>query len=317
MKRAISLFVSLGILLIIYLQIDYDQVVGVLQAVRSDWLLVSFVMVIPITGVTAWRLRGLVPLTAQMYFCQALQLILTASSLNMVLPSKLGDLAKSVFMRDKGGIKGTLAFSIVVFEKTLDLLALMAWCAIGLLFYAREELFFLLLTMSVIAGLLGGLTLLASRRCACYCFSLKRYAPPRMQGRIESLQESWGEMQAYFWGDRWRIVYLFATSMFLWFLHLLQIWLFVISLGTHVSFITSMGLASLAIFAGLLPLTFAGIGTRDAALIMLYSPYMDVSTGAALGVLCTMRYVLPALAGIPFLAGGLAMLKRRGTENPL
>ena len=51
---------------------------------------------------------------------------------------------------------------------------------------------------------------------------------------------------------------------------------------------------------GLLPLTFAGVGTRDAALVVFYAPYFDAPTAAALGLLCTARYLLPAMGGLPF-----------------
>jgi len=37
--------------------------------------------------------------------------------------------------------------------------------------------------------------------------------------------------------------------------------------------LTNLGLALLAILAGLLPLTFAGSGTCDAALIVFYQSY--------------------------------------------
>ena len=59
-------------------------------------------------------------------------------------------------------------------------------------------------------------------------------------------------------------------------------------------------LPPLAILAGLLPLTFAGVGTADAALVLFYTPYFDAPTAAALGILCTARYVLPAIGGLPF-----------------
>lgn len=49
-----------------------------------------------------------------------------------------------------------------------------------------------------------------------------------------------------------------------------------------------------------IPLTFAGVDTRDAALILFYQPYFDEATGAALGLLCKLRYFLPAIIGLPF-----------------
>ena len=72
------------------------------------------------------------------------------------------------------------------------------------------------------------------------------------------------------------------------------------ALNAFAPFLANLALAPLAILAGLLPLTFAGIGTRDAALVFLYRPYFDAPTAAALGLLCTARYILPALAGLPF-----------------
>lgn len=71
----------------------------------------------------------------------------------------------------------------------------------------------------------------------------------------------------------------------------------------------NLALSPLAILAGLLPLTFAGVGTRDAALIAFYSPYFNAPTAAALGLLCTSRYLLPAIGGLPFLGQYLATIQ--------
>jgi len=88
-----------------------------------------------------------------------------------------------------------------------------------------------------------------------------------------------------------------VTSVGIWLLHLLQIWMFVLALHGQAPFLANLALAPLAILAGLMPLTMAGIGPRDAALIYFYKPYLSGAAGAALGVLCTLRYVLPAIAG--------------------
>jgi len=42
------------------------------------------------------------------------------------------------------------------------------------------------------------------------------------------------------------------------------------------------------------------LAPRDAALIAFYQPYFN-PTAAALGLLCTSRYLLPAIGGLPFL----------------
>ena len=56
----------------------------------------------------------------------------------------------------------------------------------------------------------------------------------------------------------------------------------------------------MAIFVGLLPFTFAGVGTRDAAMLYLLGPLVGKGPALALGVFATLRYVVVALAGVPF-----------------
>jgi uncharacterized membrane protein YbhN (UPF0104 family) len=72
-----------------------------------------------------------------------------------------------------------------------------------------------------------------------------------------------------------------------------------------------MAFATLGILAGLLPLTMAGIGSRDAVIIHFYSAYMSPGAAAVLGVLATLRYVIPAIAGLPFIGNYLSLRGRR------
>ena len=67
---------------------------------------------------------------------------------------------------------------------------------------------------------------------------------------------------------------------------------------------------SVPILAGLLPVpTFGGAGTRDGALVALYAPYFAAPVALALGLLCTARYLLPAIGGLPFAGKYLAEVK--------
>ena len=127
LKRFVSIVVSVAILLYIYTQIDLDNLLQVFQNCDRLMLIISLAMVIPITLVTSWRLQQLVP-QRSIGFLEANRLILGASVLNMVLPSKMGDLAKSYFMAERSNLSGSLALSISIFEKACDLLSLLLWC---------------------------------------------------------------------------------------------------------------------------------------------------------------------------------------------
>jgi len=201
----------------------------------------------------------------------------------------------------------------VVFEKSCDMLSLLLWCVFGLLLYPQKDWLFWVMTVSVLTGLLLGLLLLGSVQFAQFFFRLTAAIAPRSLGKkIVTLSHSWGEMHDYFWRDRPQLAKITGMSVFIWFLHLLQIWFFILALNAWAPFLASLALSPLAILAGLLPLTFAGVGTRDAALIAFYQPYFAAPTAAALGVLCTSRYVIPAIAGLPFLQKYLTLTRPKG-----
>ncbi len=312
MKKVISLVVSLGILALIYWKIDFAKIGPVFAQSSVFWLVVSLGMVVPLTLATAWRLCQLMPHGMPLGFWESNQLILLAGVLNLVLPSKMGDMAKAGFMADRGHLKGSLAVALVVFEKACDMASLLVWCAFGLCLYPNKDLLFWVMTAAVVSGAVGLGLLLGSRGFAGWFFAMgRRAAPGKIAGKLALMEESWMAMHGYFWADRGKFVLVAATSLGIWFLHLLQIWLFTVALRVHVPFPASLALSPLAILAGLLPLTFAGVGTRDAALILFYGPFMAAPDAAALGVLCTMRYVLPAIAGLPFIGPAMARIGER------
>ena len=311
-KKLVSLAVSTVILIVIYTRIDFGGLVDVFRECDRLWMVISLGMVIPITFFSGWRLKQVVPQQVTLGLWEANKLILAASVLNMVLPSKMGDIAKAYFMRDQSNITGSLSLSIVVFEKACDFLSLLLWCAFGLFLFPVKDTFFVSMTVAIVGGFTVGVFVLFSQRVATLFFGLvKRVVPGKVGRKLGDLEKSWGEMQAYFWSDRTQLFIIATTSIFIWLLHLLQIWFFILALNAWVNPITNLALSPLAILAGLLPLTFAGVGTRDAALIMLYQPYFSAATGAALGLLCTSRYLLPAIGGFPFLSQYLTRLNHR------
>lgn len=332
MKRLVSICVSLAILALIYWKIDLAKLLPVFVGADPVWMAVSLAMVVPLTLATAWRLCQLMPARGQLGFIESNKLILVASVLNLVLPSKMGDIAKAWFMRERGAMSGGLALALVVFEKTCDMLSLLWWCVFGLVWVkasgspalaafrppawmeellpAGTDALFWLAAAMVGSSLALGTAMIGSRRFARVFFAgARKLTPGKVGAKVEKVQVSWEEMHGYFWASKGKLALVAGTSVFIWFLHLLQIWLFILAIRESCPFVANLALSPLAILAGLLPLTFAGVGTRDAALILFYAPYFSAPQGAALGILCTARYLLPALGGMPFAGGYFAKVR--------
>ena len=123
-----------------------------------------------------------------------------------------------------------------------------------------------------------------------------RVLPRERLRKLHDLADGWPDLLRVLRGRRRRIV---SLSLVLWFVHLSQMWMFTVALSVSVPVAIFVSLVSLALMAGQLPLTVAGLGTRDVALMLLLSHYMPPASAAALGVLVVTRNLLPPLVGIP------------------
>lgn len=302
MKRLISVAVSVALLVFIYWRIDIGKIWGVLSTVHPVWLSAALGILAGPLLLSAWRLERMVPKSVGIGFAESLRLILCASVLNTFLPSKAGDLAKSWFFRQRGHLAGSLALAMVLFEKACDMLALLVWCVFGLVMISGGGVVLLVLGLFVGGGLGAGLLMLSSLRFARLLFGAARSSlPPRFGDKIGGIEESWSEMHSYFWADRGRLALLAVVSLAIWMIHLVSVWLFIRSLGVAVPVVDSLALTPLSLLAGLLPLTFAGIGTRDAAVLYFYQDYLSAPQCAAVGVFMTVRYLVLGIAGLPFI----------------
>ena len=97
------------------------------------------------------------------------------------------------------------------------------------------------------------------------------------------------------------LVFLLVFSIFLWFVHLLQFFVIFRCLHSQVSIFHVFRLVPLAILVGLVPLTIAGMGTRDSAMIYLFTPYEKASLMVGVGLFASLRYLIPGVLGLPFL----------------
>ena len=156
----------------------------------------ALVMFIPTTIASSWRFSYLTPEKAIPLWL-SVKLFLAAGSLNLVLPSKMGDLFKVFFVRRKVGLPDSLLFCLVVFEKSLDLAALSLLCLIGILLHPSGDPF---LVWVLFVGNLALVTLIAllvfSPKAASLIFRLFSRIP-KLGGKFVTLGQSWDNLQNY------------------------------------------------------------------------------------------------------------------------
>lgn len=303
----LALGVSLGLLVLLYGRVDRAQLAAALQQASLPLFLLALSLGGLLSSLTSWRYsrfaRALAIAPAPS-FGTALKSYFLAATLNLVLPSKLGDLGKGLLCSRLD--RRPYPFELHVFtlyEKVADLFALVALGAvIGLLRPLDPTRAAAIPSLSTAWGgvglapllLLLALPLLITlwpHRRGGMLARLLRLAPRKLR-------------EAAMIASRFQLpdfLAFLAVSLLLWALHLLQAALFAQALGMALWSPAGLFVVVAAILVGLLPISFAGIGTRDATLLVLLGPLFGPARPLLFGVLLTSRYVVPALVGCFFL----------------
>lgn len=312
----LSVALSVAILTVLYRSIDFRLVVRELRSVDKKWLIVSVGMIAPITVLRAIRFYLVAPRGTVRNVAEALRLTLVATAANVFLPAKSGDLVKSYFVA-KGRIPVGVSVAVVVYERLCDLAGLIAWCALGWV-VARPVVSGVPSALWPILGLFGaacGLLVSSEKIARLGAAVVTRLLPGRLQ-RVQSLVDGWPGLFQSLGRRRAGVILL---SLLLWLVHVIQIWMFTVALSIRIPFTVSASLSAVALMIGQLPFSFAGLGARDVALVVLMRGYVRPESAAALGLLISTRNLLPPLAALPIMRPYIATLAsevRVGRRQP-
>jgi len=315
----VSLIASGLLLGFLYSRLDVRLIAQALLRADRLWLAISISIILPITLLRAARFLWVAPAGALTGIGEALRLTLVASALNLFAPAKAGDLIKGYAVAKRSATSPGVSLALVIYERLCDLFALIFWCVLGWtigqpLSGRLDAPFWLLLG---ICGAGCAILLLSDRAAETVRAIVTRVRPRGRLGALLTLAEGWPDLLLLL---RRRRRWIVLISLGLWLAHLFQIWLFTVALSTQVPFFVCASLSAVALMAGQMPFTLAGLGARDVALVLLMSPYMPSESAAALGILIVTRGLIPALIGMPFTwpylssVLGDVRLWRRGTE---
>lgn len=295
LRRIIALLVTAAILGALYSRLDLPRITAAITEIDWVWFAAGMAAFIPIFAIRAWRLNGL--LKEEIGLRNALRTILAGSSLNLLLPSKGGEIAKTFFIRKHVTASLSTCTAVVIFERILDVAALLLIFALGLLLVDDQRPFnaVALLGAAGLATVIGGY------------FVLHLWPPARRwssswSGKLAPIGKHVSNSHSVVSAlvrDR-RMIGVSASSLGLWIVHLAQFYCFFAAVSYAGPAATVIAYVPAAIIIGLIPVTIAGIGTRDVALIVLFAPWAPQESVAIVGLLSHLRYFVPGFFGIWF-----------------
>lgn len=294
--KRLALCCTAAILVAIYAHIDLGQLVHHLLHVHLGYLGLALFLFLPQILVTSLRWRFMIAKICPMSLMGSVRLVMAAKALNALVPSKLGEMSKAYFLRMDGQVDTGQSISAVVLEKVLDMGGLCTVLLLGVCL-APERTQVIWIGTVIAGGVLAMVAVVLVISLRGLAERLRRW--DRRLAKVAQLLMGWDSVLAGWKGRGGALPAILGLSVLLWCLHVLQIYLFFPSLRHPVPLAPALAYIPLSILVGLLPITIGGMGTRDSALIVFFAPYAGAALMAGVGLLCSMRYWVDTLLGVP------------------
>ena len=287
LKTVLVISITIAIFYFIFTKIDFFSVVNVLSSSNPFWLSIALFLSLLVIAIIAKRWQVLLKAMGyNLQYKECFNLIMGALPLTSITPSKSGDVIKAYYLKDK--IPASKTIGTVITEKTFDVFSLVLFSLVGAIFCKKYDL------VGVMSFIIIGLIIALFIVHRGFNLPIKESWNEKLQNIAFSMKIVINSKKALL------IVLLYSFSI--WFLSIMQTLIFFYALGIEIPLLFTMANIPIAIFIGLIPVTLGGMGTRDAAIIFLFSDFATPSQLLGVGILFSIfRYWLLSLLGIPFM----------------
>ncbi len=278
-KRYVTKSIGIVLLVVILFGVDLCAVVDHLKHCDPVPIAWAVVLIVPQIAVRAFRWKQL--LRWQGIHCtwsQVLTIYFASTFAGLMTPGRLGEFAKGFFLKQQGAATISYSLPSVLVDRMLDLfvlasLALMALPQFHLIPHAKALVVVAFVLLP--AGVFGGLKWLGSS-------SRLTEVASRMKRR---LGDNWsGSLDDFVQGSRQLIsIKLFIAlglTILSYGIYFIQTGLIGQAVGLPLGVVPIAMVVVVGILVGYIPITVAGLGTREATLIILFGRLGVPATGA-------------------------------------
>jgi len=282
----LSLLITVLIFVIIFIRIDITSFASYMLAINPFILSISMLFIVFTITLNGIRWKYLIRQKYNIGIMKSIKLTLLGFSFNIITPSRLGDFTKAHYLKKENLLDLKSGNSSIIFEKGMDLFALSILALIGIFAMGLTGYFFLILIPVLLMVAFFNIRY------------LKRISFIMRKERIRKVIVSFCDFFDNIRKDRRLFLSAMGITFLLWFLCIFQVYLFFLCFDLSPSILSVFALVPIAILIGMIPVTFAGMGTRDSAMILLF-PGIPAPLVLGVGFLMTLRYIISAIAGLP------------------
>ncbi len=281
-----TIFAALTLILLVLLgsYVQWGELLECLKNAKATPLLVAFLLTLlfPILNTTRW-LSIIRTGKEKVSFTKAFKVTMACWPLGTLTPGKAGDLVKAVALKDRSFSVGT-----VVAERLIDIFVLGTF---GLLFGIVYQAWY--------GAILGAAGVFGSLVLYMLAWNLPlSLLPKKIAIKLVAFRTVFPGLCRH----PKLFVCAFLSSALNWFLSIAQLHYLLLAFGSSVDIAYLCAILPGATFIGLLPLTIAGAGTRDAALLFLSQNIIPQASLFAASIVYTfLGYFFLGLIGLPFM----------------
>ena len=289
---------SIGIVLlaIILWNVDLLAVVDHLKQCDPLPMALAVVLIVPQIALRAFRWKQLLRLQGiRCTWSQVLTIYFASTFAGLVTPGRLGEFAKGIFLKQQGA--ATIGYSLpsVLVDRMLDLFVLMAVALMALLQIGpiphAGTLAIVAIVLLPSAAYIGMRWLGASDRLAKVASRLKRRLGHNWSGSLDDFVQGSRQLISI------KLFVALGLTILSYAIYFLQTLLIGGAIGLPLGYIQIASVVAAGILVGYIPITIAGLGTREAVLIFFFGR-LSVPATAALSFAFLYNLVYIACVGL-------------------
>ena len=270
--RCIGLLILAGMMS----QTDIGSVLDLISGLQIGWFLGAVFLTFPFFLVKSWRWRVILHvLGIDIPSSMAVQMYGAGLFAGQTTPGQLGEIVRAHFLWRRGH-DGVLATSSVVIDRALDLLLLIGLALPGMVLVLGwgqvYPVFVFILGAAAAVFVIRQVRWLSSLRHRIQRWALVGRLLNHVDGLLVILARA-----LHTPGTVW---YLAGATVLALAINITRFYLLLLSLGLTLPVFSLIFGVSLANLAGLLPITVAGIGVRDAFLVLIFQSAGQPGEGA-------------------------------------
>lgn len=271
----------------VLLRIDYKAFLSIASNVKVNYLLFAILLNIPIFSLAILRWYYLLRIQKIDYqFKTSAIVYLSSFCLGLVTPGKIGEFSRAIYLKNDDKVSSFGAgISSVLVDRLFDLYLLILLGSLGLMSFSL----FKGLSVIVLVALGTIPIILTNRRFGKFFLNkgFRFIIPKKYAGRIDTeFEDFYSNIEAL---ANIRLIIPIMITLVGNAMSFFQFYITALSLNIQISYINIVVFMSLATLVMLLPISIAGIGTRDATFVYLLS---TVGIRPELGLSCSVLIFL-------------------------